>query len=95
MENIENKQQEKTKEIDQAKRDLYVPSIAEVRSIVSINVHKNDRDFVFLLPDGTPYQECFDALIEGAKKVKEMASAIEAKKKADAKDKDKSDGKQK
>lgn len=52
-------------------------SIATMGTFVSINVTKNKRDFLFLMPAGTSFQECHEALVEGTYKIKELKELAE------------------
>ena len=64
-------------------------STAELKAVpfISLNVQKNDSKFIFLLPSGCSYQDCYDALIDGSLKIQELAkAAIERAKEEENKD---------
>ena len=47
--------------------------MATINSFVSVHVTKNKRDFLFLMPSGTSYQDCHEAFVEGAEKIQRLA----------------------
>jgi len=43
------------------------------RAMVQLEVEKNGRIFIFLMPIGAPFGECYDAAFECASQILEMA----------------------
>ena len=53
----------------------------DLKSVVSVEVKKNDRIFQFLMPVGAPFGECYDACFETLNKIAELSKeAAEAAK---------------
>jgi len=54
----------------------------DIRALISIEIKKNDRTYVFNMPVGAPYGEAYDAAYEVTSKILQLAAEAAEKNRA-------------
>jgi len=63
----------------------------DLKTLASVEIEKNDRKYVFLMPIGSPFGEAYDAAFEVLTKIRELSGEALEKARRDAEDSEKSE----